>query len=181
MEAMARFAVKVRRSGFSQETSEAFPNVLRTAQYYNVAAKEAVEADRMLQLADQVGDKAFREGRRAVLDAAVAFMDKADTSADTYDQEEMIRAWDNFERHYQQFKASVLEQGASGGLTVEQMSALLDGFSRFRHMVNQTAKGSRLLHNLKVRLNPKLEEPPLPLETDNLYSEEGRDEEPLHE
>lgn len=181
MEALALFAVKVRRSDLSQETSEAFPNVLRTAQYYNVVAEMAVEADRELQSVGYVGGKSFLESRQTLLYAAVAVMDKADTTAEAFTPEEMVKARDIFEQRYQSFKANVLEQGASGELTVEQMGFLLDGFSRFRHMVNQAVKGSHLLHDLKDRLNPKVDQAPLPLDTEELSAGGKREGEPLPE
>lgn len=168
MDALAAFAVKVRRSGLSQETSEAFPNVLRTAQYYHNVAESAVEADRELMGTGRLGDPTFLEDRKTLLLAAVAVMDNADTASEGFSPEKLFQCRDIFEQHYQKFKALILEQGASGELTVEQMTPLLDGFSRFRYMVNQAVKGSYLLHALKDRLNPKEEETPLPLEADEI-------------
>jgi len=154
---VGHFAARMSKEGLPQDVASALPDVLRVTQYHNVASEMALQSMEFLKEAEVPDDHVLAEamGRCRELASAVLTMAEPGEVISVLDEME-VRA-QAFEAGYQETKQILLTAASTEALTMEQMVALLEHFSRVRRMVNQTVKAARLLARVSRLQSPEYE------------------------
>lgn len=140
--AIADFITRMNQSGMSQGIARRLPQMLRTARYYESVAELAMETS-----------AAKRETPMPIkIDAGETFQEQAMRLLTRVDPEgymeysiDVESGLQGLEGDYQILKAELLEAGAHGRLSVEDMDARLRAASSTRRAVQQATKAARQL------------------------------------
>jgi Na+/phosphate symporter len=145
---IADFAIKLSRGYVSQASSEIIPDILRTNQYFTVAADLAVSADRIQADLAVPADAGLAAEIHEMRDLAEQIIRYADPARRDFDSELLKSLVRRFEESYQELKRMLLSAGSAGKIEIEQMSRYLDLFSTLEGMVKQVAKGGQYLFSM---------------------------------
>lgn len=148
MEAVTRFASKLRKEGMPEDTADLLPDALRAARYFTESAHMAAEAaEAKISLAPMPKGR-ISESYAILQRTAITTLLGADTSDGEFTAQHMNEQINEFEIRYQEAKQILLEAGTDGTLPVDVMVEQLDFLSRIRRMIEQSVKGAWLLGRL---------------------------------
>lgn len=147
-DAVRQFTVQAQRTDLPEELSEALPNVMRVARYYDEAAEAAVRIAAVQQGLGDIEDPELADAMADFRCECVALVECADTGRTDFSAEGCRQRLADLERRYQDLKALLLRSGARGRLQVRQMVAQLDQYSDVRRMMEQVFKGADYLHEV---------------------------------
>lgn len=146
---LGQFTVKLTKEGLSERSSELLPQIMRIAQYYNMAAEMAREAEQILVQQDPIQEKELLDRVEMLREKGHDCILLSDPERESFSRADMLTAQSAFEQYYQELKESLLTGGCGGEMSMDQMVGYLDNFSRLRRMVQQLVKAALLLKKVR--------------------------------
>ncbi|MFN4284106.1 MAG: Na/Pi cotransporter family protein [Alphaproteobacteria bacterium] len=143
---VAEFIVKLDMRHLTHEIADMLPKMLRASRYFAETARLSPIAATLAGHSRRLDDAASRDAVAEMLEAANATLQPWPEAESPEETERRVAAQSGeFERAYQHAKMALLRAGAARSLDIETTSAVLTALSDTRRLVEQMAKGRRLL------------------------------------
>jgi len=168
--AIGDFIMHMERSTMPKDIATELPKVLRTNQYYFIAAELAVEIGAQFSSTGKLSNTKLIESLAEFRTEVVNLLQTTDVRIADFEIEECELALEKLKLNYQSLKELILETGAESGITVREMSVLLEQYSNIRRLTVQTVKATRYLSALFVYTS-------LPKQPEQEEKEEEKEEE----
>jgi len=152
---VSEFVVKLDMRHLPHDIADMLPKMLRASRYFAETARLSPIAAALVGDSRRLDDPASRAAVAELLEAANATL-KAWPEADSAEENERRIGTQSaaFERAYQNAKMALLRAGAARSLDIETTSAVLTALSDTRRLVEQMAKGRRLLAVEIAKMDP---------------------------
>jgi len=150
---VAAFVVDLRMEGMSREVAESLARLLRISRYLDEAATLLSETHDTSLAGHRLADEDIQASVLDMLAAAQACLTIcAEVGYEDYWRARLYAASLDFERHYQEAKASALRAAATHRLSIVDADSLLDSMSSTHRMIEQVIKASmKLLDEIETR------------------------------
>lgn len=148
--AIGGFIMHMERSSMPTTIATELPKVLRTNQYYLTAAELGVEIDSQFTSTGTIANANLAKMLAEFRKEAVQLLLTTDVRAADFDTNDCEQALARLELHYKELKELILETGAESGITVQEMSVLLEQYSNIRRLSEQMIKATRFLSALYI-------------------------------
>jgi len=152
---VAEFVIKLDMRHLTHDIADMLPKMLRASRYFAETARLSPIAAALAGDSRRLDDPASRDAVAEMLEAANATLEPWPEIESPEETERRIGTQSAaFERAYQNAKMALLHAGAARSLDIETTSAVLTALSDTRRLVEQMAKGRRLLAIEIARIAP---------------------------
>ena len=156
--AIGDFIMHLERAAMSRETAAELPKVLRTNQYYLIAAELAEEISVQQEFVAAITDPELTQSLKDFRGATRSLVDATEVRNAEFDLAKCESDWKALKHAYDELKELILATGADSGLSVPELSVLLEQTSNIRRLAGQMVKAARYLSVLFV--NTRMAEGP---------------------
>lgn len=146
--AIGDFIMHMERSTMPKDIAIELPKVLRTNQYYYTVAELSVEIDHQFASTGTIADVKLGNMLAQFRGEAAQLLLTIDVRAAEFDIDDCEQALKKLDLQYEELKNSILITGAESGITVKEMSVLLEQYSNIRRLSKQMIKATRYLYLL---------------------------------
>lgn len=147
-DAVGEFVTRIGPHQAPNEISEALPEVLRAAQYYQAASLAAHAADRLRTGLAGVASTPAANAIAAFRRRATQLLALADSTDDRFDVKALEQDLREVEQSYDELKAALLRMGTERVLPIPLLDQQLQQLSQMRRAVQQVVKAAQRLAGL---------------------------------